>query len=117
MIVVAEGPGKVTWSAPWSLRPRRPRTAPTWGGGPCRRAASSSFKASGQCPGELFGAHAGCLTLETFNHPQLIAGKVVTVSGERALEVLPRLSKELGVFRCPACQVPYYVLAQDHPQL
>jgi hypothetical protein len=77
------------------------------------RAAGSSFKASGQCPGELFGAHAGCLSLEMLHHPQLFTGELVTVSGERALEILPRLSKELGVFRCLACQFPHHVLAQD----
>ena len=76
--------------APRSSWSCRPRTAPCRGSGPRGWVAGSPLEARGQRLGELLGAHPRGLSLQTSNQPQLVAGKVITVLGERALEVLPR---------------------------
>src|ERR671911_446768 len=90
-------------SAPRSCGSCGARTTPTrcgWTGG---RVAATPFEAVSQGTGELLVRHASCLPPETLYQGPLLAGEVIAVAGEGALEVLPRLSQKGRVRRGPAC--------------
>jgi hypothetical protein len=64
---------------------------------------------------EFLVAHPGGLSPKALHRLQLPFGKVVPVTGERALEVFPRPSEKLGIRGGPARQITQYGFAQSSP--
>ena len=78
------------------------RTAPTRGCGTGGWATGTPFEATRECSGEHLIAHWGSLLPEALNQPPLLIGEVMTVSGEGAFEVLPRLAQKIRI----SCGLP-----------
>ncbi len=85
-----------------SCRSPGTRTAPTRGSGTGGWAAGTPFEATCECSGELLIAHWGGLLPEALNQPHLLIGEVMTVTGEGAFEVLPRLLQKVWI----SCVLP-----------
>ena len=83
-----------------------------WDGG---RGTATPLKSTSQRASEFLVAHPGSLSPKALHQPQLFGGEVVTVAGERTLEVLPRSREKHGIRRGLACQITQCGFAQSAP--